>query len=436
MTRAAHAGVSMVELLVATAIGLIVVAAAGSVVAANQVSTRRVQIEARLMQDLRGAAELVGRDLRRAGQWAAAASGVRLGDAIGTVNPHIEIAPANVAASAVALSFSTDSGVPDAVDDSERFGSRLRAGAIEIQLGARNWQALSDPQTLVVTGVQRRPARRRSRAVDVLRRTVRGRQPHLPATPADSRLCDQRSRTCRGRSRYHTLAAQQRPCPQRQRRRQLRGVTAMSKRSRQRGVAAVFVSVMLCFAMVLAVVVAHRNVLVEEQRSANELRAGASFAAAEADSSGRWRESTTSRESASTACPAPTPRHARFARGWCESTLPTAASSRCAGTTPARRPRCRPPACETPAAGVAAAPRAGARACRRRAPAWSRPHSSSSSRPRLAPTSFASSRQAAPAPAAAPISAPRAPTLDTKRHLASTQHGPCCRCCAHCRRRR
>ena len=151
MTRAAHAGVSMVELLVATAIGLIVVAAAGSVVAANQVSTRRVQIEARLMQDLRGAAELVGRDLRRAGQWAAAASGVRLGDAIGTVNPHIEIAPANVAASAVALSFSTDSGVPDAVDDSERFGSRLRAGAIEIQLGARNWQALSDPQTLVVT---------------------------------------------------------------------------------------------------------------------------------------------------------------------------------------------------------------------------------------------------------------------------------------------
>jgi len=56
----------------------------------------------------------------------------------------------------------------------------------------------------------------------------------------------------------------------------------MSQRSRQRGVAALFASVMLCFAMVLAVAVAHRNVLVEEQRSANELRAGTSFAAAEA----------------------------------------------------------------------------------------------------------------------------------------------------------
>ncbi len=33
----------------------------------------------------------------------------------------------------------------------------------------------------------------------------------------------------------------------------------------QRGVAALFVTVMPCFAMVLAVAVAHRNVLVEEQ---------------------------------------------------------------------------------------------------------------------------------------------------------------------------
>jgi len=37
------------------------------------------------------------------------------------------------------------------VDDSERFGFRLRNGAIEVQLGARNWQALSDPGTVVVT---------------------------------------------------------------------------------------------------------------------------------------------------------------------------------------------------------------------------------------------------------------------------------------------
>ena len=53
-------------------------------------------------------------------------------------------------------------------------------------------------------------------------------------------------------------------------------------RTGQRGVAALFVTVMLCFAMVLAVAVAHRNVVVEEQRSANELRAASAFESAEA----------------------------------------------------------------------------------------------------------------------------------------------------------
>jgi type IV pilus assembly protein PilW len=103
------------------------------------------------MQDLRAAAELVGRDLRRAGYWAAAASGVRRGDDPVAVNPHAEIAPASAAAAVVALSFSTGVGAAPGVDDSERFGFRLRNGAIEIQLGARNWQALSDPGTVVVT---------------------------------------------------------------------------------------------------------------------------------------------------------------------------------------------------------------------------------------------------------------------------------------------
>lgn len=151
MARGRERGVSMVELLVGAAIGLVIVAAAGSVVAAHQVAARRLQLEARLMQDLRGAAELVARDLRRAGHWAAAASGVRRGDQPPAVNPHAVIAPASGAAGVVALSFSTGAGDPLLLDDAERFGFRLRNGAIEVQLGDRNWQALSDPGTVVVT---------------------------------------------------------------------------------------------------------------------------------------------------------------------------------------------------------------------------------------------------------------------------------------------
>ena len=151
MARRHERGLSLVELLVGAAVGLIVVAAAGSVVAAQQAAARRVQLEARLMQDLRGAAELVSRDLRRAGHWAEAASGVRHGDEPITVNPHGEIAPASGAAATVALSFSTGAGDATHVDDRERFGFRLRNGAIEVQLGIRNWQALSDSGTVVIT---------------------------------------------------------------------------------------------------------------------------------------------------------------------------------------------------------------------------------------------------------------------------------------------
>jgi prepilin peptidase dependent protein B len=146
------AGLSMVELLVGTAIGLIVAASAAAVVAANVRENRQLQLEARLMQELRSTAGLVARDLRRAGYWVAAASGVRGDGASAPVmNPHAVMSPEGAASDAVRLSFSRDSGDDLALDDEERFGFRLRNGVVEVQLGAGNWQALSDAGTLLVT---------------------------------------------------------------------------------------------------------------------------------------------------------------------------------------------------------------------------------------------------------------------------------------------
>jgi prepilin peptidase dependent protein B len=158
MPRQRSRGLSMVELLVGAAVGLVVVAAATSVVAAHQRDLRRTLSEARLMQDLRTTSELVVRDLRRAGYWSAAASGVRSdGDgAVPIANPHATIAPALGASSAVALSFS-NGGAGVGVEDSERFGFRLRGGGVELQLGAGNWQAINDPATLVVTAFRVEP---------------------------------------------------------------------------------------------------------------------------------------------------------------------------------------------------------------------------------------------------------------------------------------
>lgn len=148
--RRAARGLSLIELLVGTAIGLIVAAAAASIVSAHLRESRRAQLEARLMQDLRGAADLVARDLRRAGYWAASASGVRGNDgaALPIANPY---GPEIPTADGVLLSFDRNAAAIATVGDDERFGFRLRNGAIEMQLGAANWQALSDAGTLVVT---------------------------------------------------------------------------------------------------------------------------------------------------------------------------------------------------------------------------------------------------------------------------------------------
>ena len=151
-------GLSLVELLVGTAVGLVIVAAATTVVTRHARENRALAIEARLVQDLRTAADIIARDLRRAGYWGASASGVRGDDGSAVLaNPYAVVAPEGAASDAVRLSFSRDAGENGVVDGNERFGFRLRNGAIELQLGDGNWQALTDRETLSVTSFEVEP---------------------------------------------------------------------------------------------------------------------------------------------------------------------------------------------------------------------------------------------------------------------------------------
>ena len=156
--RRHSAGLSMIELLAGTAIGLLVAAAAAAVVGANVRENRQLQLEARLMQEMRSTAGLVARDLRRAGYWSASAAGVRGESASApAANPHQALSPEDAASDAVQLSFSRPAGADMALDDDERFGFRLRNGVVEVQLGSANWQALSDAGTLRVTAFSVEP---------------------------------------------------------------------------------------------------------------------------------------------------------------------------------------------------------------------------------------------------------------------------------------
>ena len=145
-------GLGLVELLVGTAVGLLVVAATSALVVREVGEHRALRREARLTQELRHAADIVARDLRRAGWWAGAASGIAADDGVaGVANPYAFAASSAIAASAVQVRYSRDAVENGVVDANERFGFRLRNAAIELQLGETNWQALTDPQTVAVT---------------------------------------------------------------------------------------------------------------------------------------------------------------------------------------------------------------------------------------------------------------------------------------------
>lgn len=135
-------GLSMIELMIGMAIALFIAAAGGTLLAGHLRENRALLLEARLTQDLRTAVDVITRDLRRAGYWGHAGAGT---------NPYTAIAPSAGPADTVSLRYSMDATENDAVDSNEQFGFRLRGGAIELQLGAGNWQTLTDAGTLTVT---------------------------------------------------------------------------------------------------------------------------------------------------------------------------------------------------------------------------------------------------------------------------------------------
>lgn len=155
-----QAGVSLIELLIGLTIGLFIVGASLAALLTQLRESRTLIAQNRLMQDLRAAAELMARDLRRVGYWAAADHGVwqptGTTGTTGTVpNPYTAM---STSGSAVAFRYSRDAVENDLVDGNEQFGYRLRNGVLELQLGTSPWQAMTDGTTMKVTRFEITPA--------------------------------------------------------------------------------------------------------------------------------------------------------------------------------------------------------------------------------------------------------------------------------------
>ncbi len=135
-------GLSLVELMVGVAVGLFVVAGAATVAATQMFDSRRLVLEAQIQQDLRATADIMTRELRRAGQWDAAASAVWVPGSAAAANPYDTLTLPSSSEVAIARQNNTVLGF-------RRQGST--PGVIQLRDGGGGWQALTDATTLDVT---------------------------------------------------------------------------------------------------------------------------------------------------------------------------------------------------------------------------------------------------------------------------------------------
>ena len=156
--RTRQRGLSIVEFMVGIAVGLFVVGGATKLFADFIVSNKRLLLETRVNQDLRAAADIVARDVRRAGYWNNATAGVwGTGVTSITANPHTvgpgATTPTTGVTNFVNYSYARNAG--DALDSNEYAGFRLQAvggvNVLQMQDGQTNWQAVTDPGTVDIT---------------------------------------------------------------------------------------------------------------------------------------------------------------------------------------------------------------------------------------------------------------------------------------------
>lgn len=148
--RAAR-GLSIVELLVGVAIGLIVVAGASALFVTNIISARQVLLEARINQDLRNTMDLITRDLRRGAYWGNSLSGTLIVGAATTTtaNPYAGVSW-TPGTSTLAYGYMDTTGNNAVASGLERFNIRQNGSAIQMNVAGTTWTNITNTDILTI----------------------------------------------------------------------------------------------------------------------------------------------------------------------------------------------------------------------------------------------------------------------------------------------
>lgn len=150
-SRLRQRGLSIIELLIGTAVGMAVIGGAAMLTAKNLGGSRLMLAEARLNEDLRNAADLLTRDLRRAGFWGNAIKGTIAEGATSVTLKNPYSAASAPHTQHVSYGFSREiSADDDKQAAGETFGFRLQDDALQMGSGD-NWTDVTDKNSMKVT---------------------------------------------------------------------------------------------------------------------------------------------------------------------------------------------------------------------------------------------------------------------------------------------
>lgn len=152
-------GMSIIELLIGVLVGFIVVAGAVKLMVDTLGSNRRLLLETRVNQDLRTAADLIARDLRRSGYWQNATSGIFSAAGTGTVvsNPYTAInVDTTVNDSKIVYRFAWDN--TNVAEGYEWAGFKVEGGILMFRkfgtdLDEADPEQITDPKVITVTNL-------------------------------------------------------------------------------------------------------------------------------------------------------------------------------------------------------------------------------------------------------------------------------------------
>jgi prepilin-type N-terminal cleavage/methylation domain-containing protein len=136
-------GLTLVEMMVGLAVGLFVLAGATLVVSSQLNDNRRLLLETQVQQDLRASADIITRELRRAG---AHGNPVQLLQTPGGAAPVVNGYASVVVDDGEEISFNYRRNQQEGP-----YGFRVSSGVIQTFIGD-GWQALTDDATMNVTG--------------------------------------------------------------------------------------------------------------------------------------------------------------------------------------------------------------------------------------------------------------------------------------------